>query len=102
MVARNVEVGRIFSAQFAPDPEVAFRLSVAGSKGQLQVWDTSTNPGVRAAFASRVKMPEVSGKERFVAVNDSSEESEDEEEGGGVGASAAGRDGWEEMDEDED
>lgn len=99
VVSRNVEVGRIFAAYFAPDPEVSFRLSVAGSKGQLQVWDTSTNSGVRHAFANRVKMPDTEKKERFVGVNQSSdEESEDDEEGGVK--TGGGEDGWESMDED--
>jgi periodic tryptophan protein 1 len=100
VVSRNVEVGRIFAAYFAPDREVSFRLSVAGSKGQLQVWDTSTNAGVRHAFANRVKMPDTGKKERFVAATHSSdEESDDEEEEGGVDTGENG-DGWESMDED--
>jgi periodic tryptophan protein 1 len=99
VVARNLDVGRIFSVQFAPDPDVAFRLSVAGSRGQLQVWDISTNPSVRKAFANKVKLPETDGKERFVAVNDASDESDDDEEGDG-GMEAGGQEGWESMDED--
>ena len=99
VVARNMEVGRIFAAHFAPDPEVAFRLSVAGSKGQLQVWDTSTNASVRSAFGNKVKMPEARGKERVVGAtggSDDEDESDDEEEGG----VDAGQDGWESMEED--
>lgn len=38
VVTRNLEVGKIFSTVFAPDEEVGFRLSVAGSKGVVQVW----------------------------------------------------------------
>ncbi|RMZ82448.1 hypothetical protein DV737_g2053, partial [Chaetothyriales sp. CBS 132003] len=53
VVGRKLEVGRIFAANFGPDAEVAFRLSVAGSRGQVQVWDTSTNSAVRSAFAGR-------------------------------------------------
>ncbi|KAL6251972.1 rRNA-processing protein [Rhinocladiella similis] len=98
IVARNLDVGRIFSVQFAPDPEVSFRLSVAGSRGQLQVWDTSTNPGVRKALSGKVKLPETEGKERVIAINDSGDESDDDERGGGM--EAEGRDGWESMDED--
>lgn len=95
VVSRNFEVGRVFSARFAPDPEVAFRLSIAGSKGRLQVWDTSTNAGVRAAFASRVKLPMENKKERIVTINDDSDEDDDDDENGG-GADQ----GWESMDED--
>ncbi|OAP62965.1 hypothetical protein AYL99_02192 [Fonsecaea erecta] len=96
VISRNLEVGRIFSAQFAPDPEVAFRLSVAGSKGRLQVWDISTNPSVRKVFAGRVQLPETDGKERLVGASLSDHESEDEEDEAGEGA----QDGWESMDED--
>lgn len=107
VISRNVDVGRIFSAQFAPDSEVAFRLSVAGSKGALQVWDTSTNPNVRNVFATRVKMPEDSGKgERMVAIAESdseSDEDEDDAEEGGMNVERnenGGQDGWESMEED--
>lgn len=103
VVTRNLEVGRIFTAQFAPDPEVAFRLSVAGSKGQLQVWDISTNPAVRTAFANRVKLPETDGKERLVGINQESEDDDDDDEDGnegGMGTAREAQDGWESMDED--
>lgn len=58
VVSRNLEVGRVFSTKFAPDQEVGFRLAVAGSKGRVQIWDTSTNAAVRRAFANRVKEEE--------------------------------------------
>lgn len=96
VVSRDLEVGKVFSANFAPDDEIAFRLAVAGSKGAVQVWDTSTNKAVREAFAGRVKMPEGDGKERLVRVPQDDEEEEEEaeaEENGGEG-------GWESMDED--
>ena len=54
VVSRNLDVGRVFSTTFGPDPEVAFRLAVAGSKGSLNVWDTSTNSAVRQAFAHKI------------------------------------------------
>ncbi|KAK5331597.1 rRNA-processing protein [Exophiala xenobiotica] len=97
VVARNLDVGRIFSVQFAPDPDVAFRLSVAGSRGQLQVWDISTNPSVRKVFAHKVKLPETDGKERFVALPDDGTDDDEEEDGG---MEAGGQEGWESMDED--
>ena len=98
VVSRNLEVGRIFAAQFAPDPEVAFRLSVAGSKGRLQVWDISTNANVRKAFVGRAQLPESSGKERFVHASLSDHESDEEEKediengrrAGGVGVHGRG------------
>lgn len=102
VVCRNVEVGRVFSTEFAPDPEVAFRLAVAGSKGAMQVWDTSTNAVVRRTFANR--MAPVDGEmkeEKMVGVQEDSSDSEEEggvEPGGGEGATAAN--GWESMDDD--
>nr|POE58023.1 putative wd repeat-containing protein c17d11.16 [Quercus suber] len=57
VVSRDLGVGKVFSANFAPDDAVAFRLAVAGSKGAVQVWDTSTNRAVREAFATKVKLP---------------------------------------------
>lgn len=104
VVSRNLEVGRVFSAQFAPDTEVSFRLCVAGSKGQVQVWDTSTNAAVRGTFKGRTKMPLPEGdvKERLVGTGgaDDSEESDDEDEEDGQDGGGAPGDGWESMDED--
>ncbi|KAL5611788.1 hypothetical protein BROUX41_000637 [Berkeleyomyces rouxiae] len=78
VVSRNLDVGKVFSTSFAPDTEVAFRLSVAGSAGSLQVWDTSTNAAVRKAFVGRV--PEISAKEdRMVGVMDESESESDDD-----------------------
>jgi periodic tryptophan protein 1 len=98
VVSRNLGVGKVFSTQFAPDQEVGFRLAVAGSKGSVQVWDTSTNAGVRRAFANHVSLPERDGKERLVGVGADSSESEDGEDDaeGGIG----GNGGWESMDKD--
>ncbi|KAI8953777.1 WD domain-containing protein [Xylaria longipes] len=81
VVSRNLDIGRIFSTNFAPDPEVAFRLAVAGSKGTLHVWDTSTNAAVRQAFAHKIAAkPTDKVEERLVGVaND--ESSEDDESG---------------------
>jgi periodic tryptophan protein 1 len=100
VVSRNLEVGRVFAAQFGPDAEVAFRLSVAGSKGVLQVWDTSTNAAVRHAFAGKANLPQGKvKKERLIKVNDDNSEDDDEEEGGVETAPADGE-GWESMEED--
>ncbi|CAK7214398.1 rRNA-processing protein [Sporothrix curviconia] len=108
VVSRSLDVGKVFSTQFAPDPEVAFRLAVAGSKGNLTVWDTSTNAGVRRAFAS--KLPngaEGDVEERMIGVeDDGSEESsdEDDEEGeegeGGVSVAKGSDDDDESMGDD--
>lgn len=104
VVSRKLEVGKVFSTTFAPDPEVSFRLAVAGSKGVVQVWDTSTNAAVRRTFATR--LPAVvageSGEvqERTVGVKDDDSESSDGEEGaGGEPGEGGEQDGWESMDE---
>ncbi|KOS19746.1 putative WD repeat-containing protein [Escovopsis weberi] len=80
VVSRNLDVGKVFAANFAPDPEVAFRLAVAGSSGSIHVWDTSTNAGVRKAFASRVPAAKAGVEDRLVRV-DADESSSDSEEG---------------------
>lgn len=100
VVSRNLEVGRVFAAQFGPDAEVAFRLSVAGSKGVLQVWDTSTNAAVRHAFAGKASLPQGDiAHERLIKVNDDSSEN-DEDEDAGVETAPADGEGWESMEED--
>lgn len=82
VVSRDLDVGKVFSTTFAPDPEVAFRLAVAGSRGTMNVWDTSTNAAVRKAFAGRVPEGEVA-EERLVGVEEpSSDSSEGEDEDG--------------------
>ncbi|KAI9764563.1 MAG: hypothetical protein M1840_008389 [Geoglossum simile] len=102
VVSRNLGVGKVFSTNFAPDKEVGFRLAVAGSKGTIQIWDTSTNAAVRRAFAHRVAPIEGEVKERLVGLEgDSSDGEEEGAEVGGEGKEGATeKDGWESMDED--
>ncbi len=100
VVSRNLGVGKVFTTKFAPDPEVAFRLAVAGSKGAMQIWDTSTNPAIRAAFANRVApVPGEPREERIVGVDADSSDSEEE---GGIepGGEATVENGWESMDDE--
>jgi periodic tryptophan protein 1 len=97
IVSRNLEVGKVFSTVFAPDQEVGFRLAVAGSKGTLQIWDTSTNHGVRDAFAHRVAPAGEVKKERVVGVQDDSSDSDDD---GNAGPAEEEGAGGESMDED--
>ncbi|KAK1774443.1 WD40-repeat-containing domain protein [Copromyces sp. CBS 386.78] len=86
VVSRDFDVGKVFSTTFGPDPEVAFRLAVAGSKGTVSVWDTSTNAGVRKFFAQKVptKANEEEVEDKLVGVNDvedsSSEDGEDDDD----------------------
>lgn len=98
VVSRNLEVGKVFSTVFAPDKEVGFRLAVAGSKGSVQIWDTSTNPAIRKAFAHRVKPVDGEVKERLVGVEEDSSESEDDDGPEEADEGKGGR--WESMDED--
>lgn len=80
VVSRDLDVGKVFSTTFAPDEEVSFRLAVAGSKGVVQVWDCSTNPGVRRAFADRVAPVEGEIKERLVGIQNDSESDDDDDD----------------------
>ncbi len=102
VVSRNLGVGKVFTTKFASDPEVAFRLAVAGSKGSMQIWDTSTNAAVRRTFADKMAptADEVKGDEKIIGVEEDSSDSEYEE-----GADADGNDQqrdneWESMEED--
>ncbi|RYO87263.1 hypothetical protein DL766_010316 [Monosporascus sp. MC13-8B] len=80
VVSRNLDVGKVFSTTFAPDAEVAFRLAVAGSKGTLHVWDTSTNAAIRQAFAHKIAdKSEGEVKERLVGVTELESSSEEED-----------------------
>lgn len=80
VVSRNLDVGKVFSTTWAPDNEVGFRLAVAGSKGSVQIWDTSTNGAVRKIFAERIAPATGEVKERLVKLNDGEDESESDED----------------------
>lgn len=98
VVSRKLGVGKVFSTQFGPDAEIAFRLAVAGSKGAVQIWDTSTNGAIRKTFASRMKSSNAPVIEKLVGLKDDeddSDESESENDEGGED-----KDGWESMEED--
>ncbi|RHZ56446.1 hypothetical protein CDV55_103897 [Aspergillus turcosus] len=99
VVSRKMDVGKVFSTTFAPDNEVGFRLAVAGSKGTVQIWDTSTNGAVRRAFVSRMPALEGEVKERTIGLQADDDESDDDAAAEEIGAPQGG-DGWESMDED--
>lgn len=100
VVSRNVDVGKVFSTKFAPDPEVAFRLAVAGSRGAMQVWDTSTNAAVRRAFASRLDPAKGEAKEeRIIGLEAAYSSDSDEGEEEGAGNAEGVEKGYESMDE---
>lgn len=104
VVSRDLDVGKVFSTTFGPDPQVAFRLAVAGSKGTMNVWDTSTNAAVRRAFAGKLPASKTGddGKERLIGVNDDDSDSDEEEEveAEKKEASGSGEDDDESMDEE--
>lgn len=105
VVSRDMDVGKIFSVGFAPDKEVGYVLSVAGTSGVVNIWDTSTNGGVRRVFGDRVKVKEGRAEDTIIAAAESDSESEsDDEEGGAEVGEDAGPDGWESdsMEEEED
>ncbi|KAJ2902566.1 WD domain-containing protein [Zalerion maritima] len=86
VVSRDLDVGKVFSATFAPDSEVAFRLAVAGSQGVMQVWDTSTNVAVRKAFANRIPASSSDNSEDKLIKVEESDTDSDSEEGEDAGA----------------
>ncbi|MCJ1306555.1 hypothetical protein MMC25_000198 [Agyrium rufum] len=103
VVSRNLDVGKVFSTTFAPDPQVGFRLAVAGSKGIVRVWDTSTNAAIRRAFADRVAPVKGDVVEKLVGVEDDSEESDSDEDVDEGGIETGGADdGFEDEDGDEE
>jgi periodic tryptophan protein 1 len=101
VVSRNLDVGKVFSTTFAPDSEVAFRLAVAGSKGTMHVWDTSTNAAVRQAFAHKMAdRPSADVEDRLVGVADDDSSSDEEEEDDDEDGEGGAENGAESMDED--
>ena len=98
VVSRNLGLGKVFTTKFAPDPEVAFRLAVAGSKGSMQIWDTSTNGAVRRAFGNRMGAPAGDVEDRLIGMEEDSSDSE--EEGGVEPGGDVATEQWESMDED--
>ncbi len=97
VVSRDLGVGRVFSTSFAPDQEVGFRLAVAGSKGAVQIWDTSTNAAVRAAFSSKVPNIKGDGKERLVGLDEPDTDSDTEEGESDEGEEKGEDQRWESM-----
>lgn len=105
VVSRNLDVGKVFAASFAPDPEVSFRVAVAGSTGSMHVWDTSTNASVRKLFADRVPKQAEGGEvveDKLIGVEDDESSSSDEEEEEGIPVGSDDDEDDDDEDEDED
>ena len=108
VTTRDLGIGRVFSANFAPDQGMGFMLAAAGSKGALQIWDTSTNAAVRRAFAHRASgagalTRDENVGEKLISLQDG-RESEDEDGAGEGGVSIGDEEngeenGWESMEE---
>ncbi|KAK8033179.1 WD40 repeat-like protein [Apiospora marii] len=80
VVSRNLDVGRVFSATFAPDVDVAFRLAVAGSKGTMHIWGHKHQ---RLSFGNKMaNQPQADVEDKLVGVaaDDSSSDSDEGEE----------------------
>lgn len=101
LLSRDFGVGKVFTATFAPDKEVGFRVAVAGSEGSLRVWDVLSNSTVRHAFGGggggtlpRKREGGGEEEERVVGVADASEGSssgsEDDGEEDGAGREQGG------------
>ncbi|KAI9003109.1 WD40-repeat-containing domain protein [Gaertneriomyces semiglobifer] len=88
IVSRDLDLGKVFSANFSPDSPYA--VCAAGSKGKVLVWNLEDNAGVRRAFpvhqhnvAATAEKPK---KKEITGVESDSEEEEEEEETGIEGA----------------
>ncbi|WFD45243.1 rRNA-processing protein [Malassezia psittaci] len=53
VTARDLSVGKVFSASFSPNDPLT--VAVGGSNGKLQIWDTLINGGVRRTFGDRLR-----------------------------------------------
>ncbi|EGG09780.1 uncharacterized protein MELLADRAFT_34179 [Melampsora larici-populina 98AG31] len=53
VTSRDLGVGKVFSVSFCPDEPAT--IAVAGSKASVQIWDLTTNNGVRSGFRDRLK-----------------------------------------------
>ncbi|KAF9168074.1 hypothetical protein DFQ26_001531 [Actinomortierella ambigua] len=79
------DLGQVFSVSFCPDSP--FQLAMAGSMGQVSIWDLATNAGCRRAFEGRTVMrPQAAVTEdRTVTLpNDDEPESEEEMDGADI------------------
>ncbi|KAJ1920320.1 rRNA-processing protein [Mycoemilia scoparia] len=106
VTSRTLNVGNVFTAKFCPDSP--FQLAVSGSRGQINVWDISTNSAVRSLFRSQgANIPDTDEKplvdhSTLAKENDSDDDDEDEENDEAELAQQGGMDVDSDNDEDED
>jgi periodic tryptophan protein 1 len=94
VLSRDLDLGKIFNAQFGPDPEVAMRVAVAGSAGGVKIWDLSTSNAARKAFGVGSQPRESVEEGKVVGLTEVDDE--DDDEGDDEGKDEAS---WENMDE---
>jgi periodic tryptophan protein 1 len=91
VLSRDLDLGKIFSTQFGPDPSVGMKVAVAGSAGSVKIWDLSTSSAARKAFGVSGKAKEVAEEGKVVGIIENSEDDHDEDE--------ENEDGWGDMDD---
>ena len=91
VLSRDLDLGKIFSTQFGPDPDVAMKVAVAGSGGSVKVWDLSSSNAARKAFGVSTRAKEIVEEGKVVGVKEDEEDNESDEEDEQV---------WENMDDD--
>jgi periodic tryptophan protein 1 len=92
VLSRDLDLGKIFTTQFGPDPEVSMRVAVAGSTGSIKVWDLSTSSAARKAFGVSGRSKEAVEEGKVVGISEEKEEESEEDQDQG--------EGWEEMDDE--
>lgn len=55
VLARDLDVGKVFSVGFGPERQTLGHVTVAGSSGIVKVWDTMTNKTVRRDIGARLR-----------------------------------------------
>lgn len=79
VLTRNLDVGRVFSVNFAPAEDAKSVLSVGGSEGALKIWDVFSNRAVRESF--KVSNSEKHSDAVIAANQDDEEEDSDRDMG---------------------
>ncbi|EGF77331.1 hypothetical protein BATDEDRAFT_14153, partial [Batrachochytrium dendrobatidis JAM81] len=76
ILSRDIEVGKVFSANFSPD--APYTISLAGSKGKVIVWNLEDNANVRRAFPIRQHRQSKEPRKELVAMEPDDEPEDDD------------------------
>lgn len=76
LLSRDLDVGRVFSVGFGPENASSGLLSVAGSDGQLKVWDSFSNRTIRQAKAQNYRYT----RERIATANADGDDEESDQD----------------------